>query len=263
MYKTESTIVSSHLHHKTLEKQTKNTVWAQCEHTYPTTAFDVCPVRFDEDARIKEPKYCETTRPDTNRGEFFIHAQWRHTHTDSFIVWRGIFSFISHNPQRFHFISCLFGHSPLFLICKALWPTKLQSEPFIHLAFIGTIPNTRESHIFVCKISFLHFLYSFWDSVSITGYSPERNSLFKYAEHKTMTEMRWWFSYAKSRGSHTKSNGPFFSLLCLARNKSWCFKTKFRVQRNCLQDARVLRCAIVCFITESTMDTTRGLWTLY
>lgn len=70
------------------------------------------------------------------------------------------------------------------------------------------------NHTFFCSQNIVSTLSVFvlGGSVSIIRYSPEQNSLFKCAEHKTMSKT--CFSYAKSRGSNTKSNGPLFSLSC-------------------------------------------------
>jgi hypothetical protein len=96
----KSTILSSHLHHKSLEKQTKNTLRAQYEHTYPM--LWCLPDTFWWRCLYKRTKYCGTTPTDINRGDF-LYTFNEDTHRLLHCTTRNL-SFISYNPQSFRFI---------------------------------------------------------------------------------------------------------------------------------------------------------------
>jgi hypothetical protein len=73
--KKKGSTLSFHLHHKTLEKQTRNTVGAQCERYVPRIAFDVHPIRADEGACIKELSIVEQPTRDKHGGTFYTCIQ--------------------------------------------------------------------------------------------------------------------------------------------------------------------------------------------
>lgn len=146
-------------------------------------------------------------------------------------------------------------------------PTELQSKPFIHLAALGTIPNTCESQIFVRKISLLpqnaSFLYSFWNSVRTTWYSPRQNSVLKRGNLSNTPNVkewtRWCFSYIESCAlDRRQSSGPLFLVYILLETNRDVSK-RHSGCREIVLKSHVLGYKI-CFITESTMATISELW---
>jgi hypothetical protein len=158
-----------------------------------------------------------------------------HTHRLLHCATRDL-SFISHNPQSFSFIWCLFGDSPPFLTSKELCPLNYKADLSYTWQFEAQLQIHVNHKFLFAKYRFYHKTCSSCiHSGTVLGLrdaAPRQNSVLKRGNLSNTPNAkewtRWCFSYIESCAlDRRQSSGPLFLVYVLLETNRGVSKLYF------------------------------------